>query len=474
MKGCALLTDLYEFSMANGFRASFDDERRAVFDVFFRTVPDNGSFVIAAGLAQVVDELNNLHFDEDDLAYLKSLGLYQQDFLDYLKNFRFTGTVTAIPEGTPVFAREPLLTVCAPLVQCQLIETWLLNILNHQSLIATKARRIVAAAAGRPVMEFGARRAQGPDAATYGARAAVIGGCSSTSNILAAKKFNLPPAGTMAHSWVQSFDDELTAFRAWARVYPDNASLLVDTYDVLTSGVPNAITVFKELRAAGHQPVGIRIDSGDIAQLAKAARQMLDQAGFEDAKITASNSLDEGVIASLLEQGAPLDNFGVGDKMITSGSAPILSGVYKLAALEVNGQWQPKIKLSNTREKITLPGQKQSYRLFHHGEQTAFADLIALADEELPEDLTVTNVDPLATVNQTTLTNFTAVPLQVPVVGAEALPIETNVLTLQTRAKEHLAKLPESTKRLVNPDRYPVYLSPRLAALQQEMIRAHH
>lgn len=473
MNNHALLTDLYEFSMANGYLATLPDDRWAVFDVFFRTIPDDGSFVIAAGLAQVVDQLKDLHFTAADLAYLQSLGLYQPDFLDYLAHFHFTGTVSAMPEGTPVFAREPLLTVCAPLIQCQLIETWLLNILNHQSLIATKARRIVAAAAGRPVMEFGARRAQGPDAATYGARAAVIGGCASTSNVLAGQLFQLPVAGTMAHAWVQSFNDELTAFRSWAKVYPDSASLLVDTYDVLKSGIPNAITVFKELQAAGHQPVGIRIDSGDIAQLATAARQLLDQAGFPNAKITASNSLDEGVISSLLEQGAPLDNFGVGDKLITSGSAPVLSGVYKMAALTENGRWQPKIKLSNSRAKITLPGKKQTYRLFHPHSKTAFADVITLADEELTAPLTVTNVDPLSTFSQLTLTDFVAQPLQVPVVSKGAQPVETDVLAIQERTQKQLAQLPAATKRLVNPDAYPVYLSPKLAALQQELMKEH-
>ncbi len=471
----ALLTDLYEFSMANGYYAALPHEDQAVFDVFYRTVPDHGSFVIAAGLQQVVEALENFRFAPDDIDYLRSLKLYSEDFLHYLATLHLACTVTALPEGTPVFPREPLLTVQGPLMQVQLLETLLLNLVNHQSLIATKARRITAAAEGRPVMEFGARRAQGPDASVYGARAAVIGGCASTSNVLAAKLFHIPAAGTMAHSWIESFPDELTAFRAWAKIYPDNSALLVDTYDVLASGVPNAITVFKELRAAGHKPVGIRIDSGDITALAKAARQMLDDAGFPEAKITASNALDETVIQSLLKEGAPLDNFGIGEKLITSASSPVLSGVYKLAALQVNGQWQPKIKVSATREKTTLPGHKQVYRLYHPGSQRAFADIIALADETLPAVIAAVSADPQVTHARVTLKNFTAEPLLATVLApGHTSAVPTDVFAIQQHAREALTRLPEATQRLVNPDLYPVYLTPKLAALQQQLIDAHH
>lgn len=470
-----LLTDLYEFSMANGYYATLPHDQEAVFDVFYRNVPDNGSFVIAAGLAQVVEALQNFHFTDDDISYLRSLNLFSAGFLDYLANLKFSCTVRAIPEGTPVFPREPMLTVKGPLLQCQLLETFVLNILNHQSLIATKSRRICAAAEGRAVTEFGARRAQGPDASVFGARAAVIGGCTSTSNCLAAKKFGLQAAGTMAHSWIESYPDELTAFRAWAQVYPDSASLLVDTYDVLKSGVPNAIKVFRELRAAGHEPIGIRIDSGDLTQLATKARQMLDEAGFENAKITASNALDETVIQALLKEGAPLDNFGIGEKLITSSTSPVLSGVYKMAALKVDGQWQPKIKLSNSREKVTLPGEKMVYRLYRKdAPDQAFADVIALADEKLPERLLAINADPLATDDEIELTDFVAKPLQLEVVGANASSIETDVMKLQTSMKHQLAQLPKATQRLINPDVYQVYLTPKLFELQQRLIKEHH
>ena len=321
-----LLTDMYEFSMANGYYLTLSHDKQARFDVFYRKAPDDGSFVISAGLKQVVDEVKNWHFSPDDIAYLKSLKHFSDDFLFYLTEAHNRCSIEALPEGTPVFPQEPFLSITGPLMDVQLLETLILNIINHQSLIATKAWQITSAADNRPVMEFGARRAQGPDAAIYGARAAIIGGCGSTSNVLAAKLFNVPAVGTMAHAWIESFPDELTAFRAWAKIYPDNAALLVDTYDVLQSGVPNAIKVFKELRAAGHEPVGIRIDSGDIAQLAKQARKMMDDAGFPDAKITASNALDAHIIKSLLNQGAPLDNFGIGERLITSSSSPVLSG----------------------------------------------------------------------------------------------------------------------------------------------------
>ena len=468
MRNLALLTDLYEYSMANGFLQQLPKDR-ATFDIFFRRVPDEGSFVIAAGLQQVVGELQKLHFDVSDIAYFKNLKLYDEAFIDYLANFKLDCEITAVPEGTPIFPREPLMTIEGPLVQVQMLETLVLNILNHQSLIATKARRINYAAAGRPVMEFGARRAQGPDSATYGARAAIIGGCSSTSNVLAAKQFQIPAAGTMAHSWVEAFDDELTAFQKWAEIYPDNSALLVDTYDVLKSGIPNAIKVFQQLVATGHQPVGIRIDSGDIGYLTKKARQMLDQAGFMQAKITVSNALDENVITALLQEQAPIDNFGIGEKLITSSSSPVLSGVYKMAAIERDGRIIPKIKISGSREKITLPGRKQTYRLFYPGTDKAFADVIALADERIDgQPLEVINSDPLSVKNPTVIQDFDARKLQQTVNLEQST--DKSVFEIQRFSKSRLAQLPDETQRLTNPDRYMVFMSKSLADLQQALL----
>jgi nicotinate phosphoribosyltransferase len=471
MDNLSMLTDLYEFSMANGYRQALENEE-GVFDVFFRKVPDKGSFVICAGLQQVVQALQSFRFDQSDIDYLRSLKLFKENFLDYLSEFRFNCQVSAIPEGTPVFPREPLLTIRGPLLQTQLFETLVLNLLNHQSLIATKARRITYAAGNRPVMEFGARRAQGPSSATYGARAAVIGGCTSTSNVLAAKEFGIPSAGTMAHAWVEAFPDELTAFEKWAEVYPDNAALLVDTYDVLKSGVPNAIKVFKQLKASGHQPVGIRIDSGDITQLARGARQMLDDAGFSDVKITASNALDEHVVMSLLNEGAPLDNFGIGENLITSASSPVLSGVYKLAAIsDGQGNLIPKIKVSASREKLTLPGLKQVYRLYHKGTKEAFADVIALKDEKLSDPLDVVKANPLATKRDQLIRDFDAVALQVPVLDGPKLKADLpDVFTIQKRGKQLLTELPSATERLTNPDEFPVYITHRLDQMQESLL----
>ncbi|MFT8994721.1 nicotinate phosphoribosyltransferase [Lentilactobacillus hilgardii] len=470
MDNLSMLTDLYEFSMANGYRQTIDDEQ-GVFDIFFRKVPDNGSFVICAGLQQIVESLKDFHFSKQDVDYLRSLKLFKENFLDYLSDFHFDCQVSAIPEGTPVFPREPLLTIQGPLLQTQLFETLLLNIMNHQSLIATKARRITFAAGDKPIMEFGARRAQGPSSATFGARAAVIGGCASTSNVLAAEKFGIPAAGTMAHAWIEAFPDELTAFEKWADVYPDNASLLVDTYDVLKSGVLNAITVFTELKKNGHKPVGIRIDSGDITQLAKGARKMLDDAGFPDAKITASNALDEHVIQSLLNEGAPLDNFGVGEKLITSSTSPVLSGVYKLAAIVQNGKMIPKIKVSASREKLTLPGLKQVYRLYRPNTNQAFADIIALNDEVLDRPMDVVKANPIATERQQSIENYDAKPLQEKVMDGEKVQAELpDVFTIQKRSKQMLKEIPSATQRLVNPDEYPVYMTPKLAQLQENLV----
>ena len=471
MKNLALLTDLYEYSMANGFQ-HYLPQTRAVFDVFFRKVPDKGGLVVAAGLQQIVEQLQNFNFSADDLEYFRSLKLWDEDFLQFLANFKLECQISAVPEGMPVFPREPLITVSGPIAQAQLLETLILNIFNHQSLIATKSRRMTQAAQGKPIMEFGARRAQGPDSALYGTRAAVIGGASSTSNVLAAKKFHIPAAGTMAHSWIEAFPDELSAFRKWAALYPDNAALLVDTYDVLQSGVPHAIQVFQELQAQGHQPLGIRIDSGDIASLTQKSRALLDEAGLTSVKITISNALDENIITSLLQQQAPIDNFGIGEKLITSSSSPVLSGVYKLAAIEQNGQLIPKIKVSNDLAKLTIPGPKKVYRLYYEHTQEAFADVIALADEDVihSERITVVNSNPLQLQKPVVLTNFVAQPLLHPLDFSQKHPVPTDVFAIQRTSQRWLDELPIETKRLTNPDIYPVYMTEALNKLQKDLI----
>lgn len=471
MKNLALLTDLYEYSMANGFQ-HYLPQTRAVFDVFFRKVPDKGGLVVAAGLQQIVEQLQNFNFSADDLEYFRSLKLWDEGFLQFLANFKLDCQISAVPEGMPVFPREPLITVSGPIAQAQLLETLILNIFNHQSLIATKSRRMTQAAQGKPIMEFGARRAQGPDSALYGTRAAVIGGASSTSNVLAAKKFHIPAAGTMAHSWIEAFPDELSAFRKWAALYPDNAALLVDTYDVLQSGVPHAIQVFQELQAQGHQPLGIRIDSGDIASLTQKSRALLDEAGLTSVKITISNALDENIITSLLQQQAPIDNFGIGEKLITSSSSPVLSGVYKLAAIEQNGQLIPKIKVSNDLAKLTIPGPKKVYRLYYEHTQEAFADVIALADEDLihSERITVVNSNPLQLQKPVVLTNFVAQPLLHPLDFSQKHPVPTDVFAIQRTSQRWLDELPIETKRLTNPDIYPVYMTEALNKLQKDLI----
>ena len=471
MKSLALLTDLYEYSMANGFQ-HYLPQTRAVFDVFFRKIPDKGGLVIAAGLQQIVEQLQNFNFSANDLEYLRSLKLWDEDFLQFLANFKLDCQISSVPEGMPVFPREPLITVSGPIAQAQLLETLILNIFNHQSLIATKSRRMSQAAQGKPIMEFGARRAQGPDSALYGTRAAVIGGASSTSNVLAAKKFHIPAAGTMAHSWIQAFPDELSAFRKWATLYPDNAALLVDTYDVLQSGVPHAIQIFQELQAQGHQPLGIRIDSGDIASLAQKSRALLDEAGLTSVKITISNALDENIITSLLQQQAPIDNFGIGEKLITSFSSPVLSGVYKLAAIEQNGQLIPKIKVSNDLAKLTIPGLKKVYRLYYEHTQEAFADVIALADEDLicSDGITVVNSNPLQLQKPVVLTNFVAQPLLRPLDFSQKHPVPIDVFAIQRTSQRWLDELPIETKRLTNPDIYPVYMTEALNKLQKGLI----
>ena len=397
-----LLTDLYELTMMQGYFESQANET-VIFDVFFRENPNKGGYSVMAGLEQVIEYIKNLNFSYEDVDYLRGLGLFSEDFLHYLSGFHFSGDIYAIPEGSVIFPREPLVKVIAPIMEAQLVETAILNIINHQSLIATKASRVVHAAQGNGVMEFGLRRAQGPDAGNYGARAAVVGGCCGTSNVLTGQLFNIPILGTHAHSWGMSFPTELDAFRAYADIFPGNCLLLVDTYDTLRSGVPNAITVFNELRSRGYEPAGIRLDSGDLAYLTKKARKMLDEAGFENAKICVSGDLDETLINSLKMQGACINTWGVGTKLITSNDKPALGGVYKMSAEIIDGVVYPKIKLSENAVKITNPGIKTVYRLYDK-DHMAIADLIALRDEKFDTTKPLTIYHPEQTYKRMTLT----------------------------------------------------------------------
>lgn len=381
-----LVADFYEYTMANGYFNKNMKDRIAYFDVFFRKVPDEGGYAIVAGLEQIINYIRNLSFDEEDISYLRKQNKFSEEFLNYLENFRFTGDIWAIPEGTVVFPNEPLITVKAPMIQAQLLETMLLLTTNHQSLIATKTSRIVKEAQGRPVMEFGARRAHGINAAVEGARAAIIGGAIGTSCTLSAKEFNVPASGTMAHSWIQSFDSEYEAFKAYAELYPDDCTFLIDTYNTIESGLPNAIKVFNEvLKPKGYRPKAVRLDSGDLAYLSKKVRKILDEAGYEDCKICATNSLDEYLIKSLIEQDAKIDLFGVGENLITAKSEPVFGGVYKLVALEKDKKIVPKIKVSENTAKVTNPSFKKVYRFYDNETKKAIADVITLADEILDE-----------------------------------------------------------------------------------------
>ena len=406
-RNLTLLTDLYELTMMQGYFREKDANETVIFDAFYRTNPDGNAFSICAGLEQVIDYVKNLHFDDADIEYLRGLGIFDEDFLEYLHNFKFSGNIYAIPEGTVVFPREPLVKVIAPIMEAQLVETAILNIINHQSLIATKTSRIVFAARGDGIMEFGLRRAQGADAGTYGARAAMIAGCIGTSNVLAGKLFDVPVKGTHAHSWIMSFPDELTAFRAYAKLYPSACILLADTYDTLGSGVPNAIRVFQEMRDAGIPLTfyGIRLDSGDLAYISKKARKMLDDAGFPDAVISASNDLDEYLIDSLKIQGAAITSWGVGTNLITSKDCPSFGGVYKLAAImdRHTGKFIPKIKLSENTEKVTNPGNKTIQRIYDKETGKIIADLICLVDEEFDEKNSLLLFDPIETWKKTHL-----------------------------------------------------------------------
>ena len=415
MRNLTMMTDLYELTMMNGYLRYGKDKNRACFDLFYRRRGDVTAYAVAAGLEQVIEYVQNLRFTQEDIEYLRSLAIFDDAFLSYLSDFHFTGEILAVPEGTIVFPDEPILRVIAPIMEAQLLETALLNIINHQTLIATKAARVVQSARGDKVLEFGLRRAQGPDAGIYGARASIIGGCQATSNVLTGQLFGVPVGGTHAHSWVMSFEDELTAFRAYADVFPDNCLLLVDTYDTLGSGVPNAITVFKELRARGKEPVGIRLDSGDLAFLSRQARVMLDDAGFPNAKIFASGDLDEEVIWDLKAQGAAIDVWGVGTRMITSMDNPALGGVYKLSAEEVDGTFIPRIKISENPAKITNPGVKQLYRFYDRRSGKALADLLALDEEDFSSGEPLEIFDPENTWKRMTLCDYRMRQLLVPV-----------------------------------------------------------
>ena len=470
-RNLTLLTDLYQLTMMSGYLKNGKQNDIAVFDLFFRR---NSviTYSVTAGLEQAIAYIRSIRFTEEDIAYLRSLGLFEKPFLDYLRTFRFTGDVFAVPEGTVVFPEEPILTVRAPLLEAQFVETALLNIVNHQTLIATKAAKIAYAAAGGEVMEFGLRRAQGPDAGVYGARAAVIGGCGSTSNVLAGRLFGIPVSGTHAHSWVMNFPTEYEAFKAYAHLFPDACLLLVDTYDTLKSGVPNAIRVFKELRAAGHEPKGIRLDSGDLAYLSKRAREMLDEAGFEKAVICASGDLDERVIASLKNQGAKIDLWGVGTKLITSADLPALGGVYKLAAVQAPGGGMiPKIKLSDNSDKITNPGFKQVYRVYDKKTGKARADLIALRGEAFDESKPLTIFHPVETWKRTTFTDYTLRPLSVQIMkGGELVygfPSLSEVCAYAAREKETFWS---EYRRQDNPHVYKVDLSEALYSVKNKMI----
>lgn len=468
MRNLTLLTDLYEITMMQAYFKNNNKNKMAIFDVFYRKNPMDGGYAISAGLEQVIEYINNLHFTEDDINYLASLKIFEDDFLGYLKNFKFTGDIYAIPEGSVIFPREPMLKVIAPIMEAQFIETAILNILNHQSLIATKAARICYAAEGDGIMEFGLRRAQGPDAGIYGARAAVIGGCAGTSNVLTGQMFDVPVMGTHAHSWIMSFDDEYTAFYTYAKLYPMACTLLVDTYDTLNSGVPNAIKVFKQMKKEGIElkNYGIRLDSGDLAYLSKKARKMLDDAGFKDAIITASNDLDEFLIASLKMQGAEITNWGVGTNLITSKDCPSFGGVYKLAAIMEDGEnFTPKIKLSDNSEKITNPGNKKIYRIYEKENNKIKADLICLENETFTENEDMHLFDPHEPWKKTVLKagTFTLKEMLVKVFDkGQCVYHSDSVMKLRDFAISEMETLWEETKRFENPHQVYVDLSQKL------------
>ncbi|MDE7431468.1 MAG: nicotinate phosphoribosyltransferase [Lachnospiraceae bacterium] len=479
-RSLTLLTDLYELTMMQGYFKNNTNEV-VVFDAFYRRNPDEGGFAVACGLEQVIEYIKNLKFSYDDIDYLRNLKLFDEDFLDYLSSFHFTGDIYAIPEGTVVFPMEPLVKVVAPIMEAQLVETAILNIINHQSLIATKAARVVYAAKGDGIMEFGLRRAQGPDAGIYGARAAVIGGCIGTSNVLTGEMFDVPVKGTHAHSWIMSFKDEYTAFKTYADLYPSACILLVDTYDTLRSGVPNAIRVFREMKEAGIPLTnyGIRLDSGDLAYLSKKARKMLDDAGFTDAIISASSDLDEYLIDSLKTQGAAITSWGVGTNLITSKDCPSFGGVYKLAAImdEATGEFIPKIKLSENTVKITNPGNKTVFRLYDKENGKILADIIALADEEIDENKDLLIFDPHETWKKTLLEAgvFTVREILVPVFKHGVCVYESpKTMDIRQYCMKEQETLWDETRRLVNPHNVYVDLSDKLYNMKKELLDSHN
>ena len=475
-----LLTDLYELTMMQGYFKN-PTNQTVIFDMFYRVNPCGGSFAITAGLEQMIEYIENLHFTDDDIEYLRSLHIFEDDFLEYLRSFKFTGDIYAIPEGTVVFPREPLVKVIAPIMEAQLVETAILNIINHQSLIATKAARVCYAARGDGIMEFGLRRAQGPDAGIYGARAAVIGGCAGTSNVLTGQMFNVPVLGTHAHSWIMSFPDEYTAFKTYAKMYPNSCTLLVDTYDVLKSGVPNAIRVFEEMREEGIKLThyGIRIDSGDLAYLSKEAYKMLAAAGFDDATISASSDLDEYLIDSLKTQDAKINSWGVGTNLITSKDNPAFGGVYKLAAVKDadSTNFTPKIKLSENTEKVTNPGNKTVYRIYSKSTGKIKADLICLVGEVFDESKDMKLFDPNAPWKKTTLPggSYTLRELLVPVFQkGECVYESPSVMDIQRYCTREKDTIWDETKRFVNPQEIYVDLSDKLYEMKTALLNKEH
>lgn len=471
-----MLTDFYELTMANGYFKKGMRDKIAYFDMYFRQAPDGAGIAIMAGVEQLVTYLKNLRFEEEDIAFLREKKLFDEEFLEYLKDFKFSCDVWAIPEGTPVFPNEPLVTVRGPLIQAQFVETMILLTVNHQSLIATKSNRIVRAAGKIPVMEFGSRRAQGYDGAIYGARAAYIGGVAGTACTISDQLFSIPALGTMAHSWVQSFDSEYEAFRAYAETYPQNCTLLIDTYHVLKSGLPNAIRVFNEvLKPMGITKCGVRIDSGDITYLTKQCRKILDQAGWETANIVVSNSLDEYIIRDILQQGAKVDSFGVGERLITSKSEPVFGGVYKLVAVEEDGEIQPRIKISENVAKITNPYFKKVYRLFSKESGMAIADVLTAYDESIDDSGNYEIFDPQHTWKRKTITNFKAVPLQVPIFqNGECVYDLPPLEEIQTYCKAQLDTIWDEVKRFENPHNYYVDLSQKLWDIRYRLLSSYN
>ena len=467
-----LLCDFYELTMANGYFELGKGDEIAYFDVFFRKVPDGGGFAIAAGLEQVIDYIKELKFTAEDIEFLRAKGIFSEKFLSYLSDFKFTGDIYAVPEGTPIFPGEPIMTVRAPSIEAQFIETFVLLCLNHQSLIATKANRVVRAADGRPVMEFGSRRAQGADGAILGSRAAYIGGCAATACTISDRDYAIPATGTMAHSWIQMFDTEYEAFVSYCKLYPNNATLLVDTYDVLGSGIPNAIKAFKEiLIPQGITKCGIRLDSGDITYLTKKARKMLDEAGLTECKIVVSNSLDENIIRDIILQGAKIDSFGVGERLITAKSNPVFGGVYKLVAKEEGGAIIPKIKISENPEKITNPHFKKVYRIFDKDTDVAIADLLCVYDETVDESQPLTLFDPVETWKKKIVTNYYARELLVPVFkNGECVYKCPHISEIQEYCLGEVGKLWEEVKRFENPHRYYVDLSKKLWDIKHNLL----